>query len=143
MFGVMLMLPIPCLFVLLRLAVRSREYEDHPGTWNLKSQASCALDHFYLPNNVLHNHFIMHRLNPIGHPSLVIFLPCSSLNYLGSFAIALYDFGFNITLYSCSNYTVILFIVHDKIIILVGTWSLTWETRATTKGGMGRPWLTN
>jgi hypothetical protein len=55
------------------------------------------------------------------------------LNYLGSFAIALYGFGFNITLCSCSNYIVILFIVHDKIIILIGTWSLTWETRATTR----------
>jgi hypothetical protein len=63
MFGVMLILSIPCLFVLLRLAVRSRESEDHPGTWNLKSQASCALDHFYLPNNVLYNHFIIHMLN--------------------------------------------------------------------------------
>jgi hypothetical protein len=63
MFGVMLILSIPCLFVLLRLAVRSRGSEDHPGTWNLKSQASCALNHFYLPNNVLYNHFIMHTLN--------------------------------------------------------------------------------
>jgi hypothetical protein len=63
MFGVMLILPISCLFVWLRLAVRSREPEDHPGTWNLKSQASCALDHFYLPNNVLYNHLFMHRLN--------------------------------------------------------------------------------
>jgi hypothetical protein len=49
--------------VLLRIAVRSRESEDHPGTWDLKSQASCALDHFYLPNNILYNHCIMHRLN--------------------------------------------------------------------------------
>jgi hypothetical protein len=47
MFSVMLILPIPCLFVLLRLAVRSRESEEQVGTWNLKSQASCALDHFY------------------------------------------------------------------------------------------------
>jgi hypothetical protein len=62
-FGVMLILSIPCLFVLLRLAVRSRESEDHPGTWNLKSQASCALYHFYLPNKVLYNHFIMHMFN--------------------------------------------------------------------------------
>jgi hypothetical protein len=62
-FGVMLNLYIPCLFVLLRLEVRSRESEDHPSTWNLKSQTSCALDHFYLPNNVLYNHFIMHKLN--------------------------------------------------------------------------------
>jgi predicted secreted protein len=52
MFGVMLILFIPCLFVLLRIAVRSRESEDHPGTWNLKSQVSCALDHSFLPNNV-------------------------------------------------------------------------------------------
>jgi hypothetical protein len=63
MFVVMLILSIPCVFVLLRLAVRSRESEDHPGTWNLKSQASCALDHFYVPNNVLYNHIFMHRFN--------------------------------------------------------------------------------
>jgi hypothetical protein len=47
MFDVMLILSIPWLFVLLRLAVRSRESKDHPGTWNLKSQASCALDPIY------------------------------------------------------------------------------------------------
>jgi hypothetical protein len=52
--------------------------EEHPGTWNLKSQASCALDHFNLPNNVLYNHFIMHRFHfdgvgvwsPTAHPGL-------------------------------------------------------------------------
>jgi hypothetical protein len=38
--------------VLLRIAVRSRESEDQLGSWNLESQASCALDHFSLPNNV-------------------------------------------------------------------------------------------
>jgi hypothetical protein len=37
MFDVILILPIPCLFVLLRLAVRLRESEDHYGTWNLES----------------------------------------------------------------------------------------------------------
>jgi hypothetical protein len=52
MLGVMLISPIPCLFVLLRIAVRSRESKDHPGTRNLESQASCALDHSFLPNNV-------------------------------------------------------------------------------------------
>jgi hypothetical protein len=57
MFGVMLILSISCMFVLLRLAVRSRGSEDHPDTWNLKSQASCALDHF-LPNNVLYYHLL-------------------------------------------------------------------------------------
>jgi hypothetical protein len=29
--------------------------------------------------------------------------------------------------------------VHDKIIVLIGTWSLTCHH----KGGMGYPWLTN
>jgi hypothetical protein len=62
MFGVMLILLIPCLFVLLRLAVRSRESEDHPGTWNLESEASCALDHSFLPNNVPVNHCDLLRL---------------------------------------------------------------------------------
>jgi hypothetical protein len=62
MFGVMLILLIPYLFVLLRLAVRSRESEDHPSTWNLESQASCALDHSFLPNNVRDNHCDMLRL---------------------------------------------------------------------------------
>jgi hypothetical protein len=58
----MLILPIPCLFVLLRIAVRSRESENHPGTWNLESQASCAFDHSFLPNNVPINHCDMLRL---------------------------------------------------------------------------------
>jgi hypothetical protein len=49
MFGVMLILTIHYLFVLLRLAVRSREPEEQVGTWNLKCQASCALDHFFYP----------------------------------------------------------------------------------------------
>jgi len=49
MFDVMLILPMPCLFVLLRLARGYEPPEDHPGTWNLKSQASCALDHFFYP----------------------------------------------------------------------------------------------
>ena len=62
MFGVMLILSIPYLFVLLRLVVRSRESEDHPGTWKLEPKASCALDHFSLPNNVPINHCDMLRI---------------------------------------------------------------------------------
>jgi hypothetical protein len=50
------------LSVLLRIAVRSRESEDQLGTWDLKSKASCALDHFSLPNNVPVNHCDMLRL---------------------------------------------------------------------------------
>jgi hypothetical protein len=60
MFGVMLILSIPCLFVLLR------GYEDlknHPGNWNLKCHISCALDPLLLPNNILYYHYSMHMFN--------------------------------------------------------------------------------
>jgi hypothetical protein len=66
MFGVMLILPIPYLSVLLRLVVRSRESKEQVGTWNLKCQASCALDHFFLPSHVLINHNGLHRLILMG-----------------------------------------------------------------------------
>jgi hypothetical protein len=66
MFGVMLIFPIPCLFVWLRLAVRLRESEEQVCTWNLKSQASCALGHFFLPNHVPINHNDLHRLILMG-----------------------------------------------------------------------------
>jgi hypothetical protein len=36
--------------------------EEQVGTWNHKSQASCALDHFFLPTHVLINHNDLHRL---------------------------------------------------------------------------------
>jgi hypothetical protein len=63
MFGVMLIFPIPCLFVLLRLARGYKSSEEQVGTWNLKSQASCALDgSLLLPNNVAINHYDMLRL---------------------------------------------------------------------------------
>jgi hypothetical protein len=42
--------------------VRSRESKDQLGTWDLKSQASCALDHSSLPHNVIVNHSDMLRL---------------------------------------------------------------------------------
>jgi hypothetical protein len=62
MFGVMLILSIPCLFVLLRLARGFDDLKSHPSNWNFKCQASCALDHI-LPNNVLQYHLFMHRFN--------------------------------------------------------------------------------
>jgi hypothetical protein len=37
----------------------------------------------------------------------------------------------------------LLFIVHDKIIMLMGTWRTTLGKQCYHKGGMGRPWLTN
>jgi hypothetical protein len=66
MFGVMLIFPIPCLFVLLRLARGHESPEEQVSTWNLKSQASCALDHFFLPSYVLINHNNLHRLILMG-----------------------------------------------------------------------------
>ena len=51
------------------IATTSARYDssdDHPGTWNLKSQASCALDHFFLPSHVLINHNDLHRLILMG-----------------------------------------------------------------------------
>jgi hypothetical protein len=36
----------------------------------------------------------------------------------------------------------LLFTVHDKIIMLIGTWRTTWENSATTRV-YGRPWLIN
>jgi hypothetical protein len=50
MFGVMLILYIPYLFVLLWLVWGHMSVEKQVGTWNLKCQASCALDPLLLPN---------------------------------------------------------------------------------------------
>jgi hypothetical protein len=54
------------LFVLLRLVRGHVSPEDHPGTWNLKSQSSCALDHFFLPSYVLINHNDLYWLILMG-----------------------------------------------------------------------------
>jgi hypothetical protein len=66
MFGVMLILPIQCLFVLLRLERGHVSPEEQVGTWILKCHASCALDHFFLPSHVLINHNDLHRLILMG-----------------------------------------------------------------------------
>ena len=69
MFGVMLISPILCLFVLLRVDEQANE---DPGDqqWKILSRsslkASCALDHFYSPNNVPVNHYDLHRLILMG-----------------------------------------------------------------------------
>jgi hypothetical protein len=100
-------------------------------------QASCALDNSSLHNNVSVNHCDMLRLiwwDLIGFPS---FLPhtLQTNELLGRLAIALPGFGINVTseLWSCSNFAIDLIIVHDKIIVLIGIWSLTWDNSATTK----------
>jgi hypothetical protein len=40
--------------------------EEQVGTWNRKSKASCALDHFFLPSHVLINHNDLHKLILMG-----------------------------------------------------------------------------
>jgi hypothetical protein len=69
--------------------------------WRLLSRsslkASYALDHFYLPNNILVNHYDLHMLicwDPIGYLSLTIFIPYLPLNFWVVPAIALYGFGY-------------------------------------------------
>jgi hypothetical protein len=62
----MLIVSIHCLFVLLRLAREYESLEEQVGTWNLKSQASCALDHFFLSTHVLINHNDLYRLILMG-----------------------------------------------------------------------------
>jgi hypothetical protein len=52
MYGVMLILSIPCLFVLLRIARGLEDLKNRPSNWNLKCQASCALDPLLLPKYV-------------------------------------------------------------------------------------------
>jgi hypothetical protein len=50
-----------------------------------------------------------------------------------------------IEIFTTHDYTFIicsLFTVHDKIIMLIGTWRTTWENSATTRV-YGRPWLIN
>jgi hypothetical protein len=73
--------------------------------------------------------------NLIDLPSIVYPTPCLPLNFWVVYAIALPDFGINVTseLWPCSHFVVVLIIVHDKIIMLIGTWSLTWDNSATTR----------
>jgi hypothetical protein len=44
---------------------------------------------------------------------------------MGSFAIALHGFWDIISLYTYSNYFVILFMFMSRSLMLIGTWSLT------------------
>jgi hypothetical protein len=47
-------------------SARLRKPEEQVGTSNLKSQASSALDHFFLPTHVLINHNDLYRLILMG-----------------------------------------------------------------------------
>jgi hypothetical protein len=87
--------------------VRSWESENHPSTWNLKSQTSCVLDHFFYP--VMFLLIIMICIgsfwwDPIDYPNLTIFIPCLPLNFWVVPAIALCGFGYRDTHYSWSYF---------------------------------------
>jgi hypothetical protein len=63
--------------------------------------------------------------------------------HLGSYAIALFGFGINISLYPCSNYSVILLMFMSRSLNV--NWNMELNLRNTChhKGLMGRPWPTN
>jgi hypothetical protein len=116
------------------IATSSSEVTSHLKTklvlGNLESKELCPWSPFSLPNNVPVNHCDMLTLiwwDLIGFPRFVYPTPCLPLNFWVVCPIALLGFGINVTfeLWSCSNYAVVLIIVHDKIIVLIGTWSLT------------------
>jgi hypothetical protein len=146
------------LYVLLPVAVRSR-VTRRPiwwSTWNLKSKASCALDNSSLPNNVHVNHCDMLRLiwwDLIGFPSIVCPTPCKQMNYwvvlqLLYLALGLITYWSMIKFHYCCWFI----IVHDKIIVLIGTWSdhpgkqcyhkVVWDTIGwlTRKASGGLPY---
>jgi hypothetical protein len=82
------------------------------------------------------NHCDMLRLiwwDPIGFPSFVYPTPWRQMNCWVDLLLLYLVLGIKVTseLWPCSNFVVVLIIVHDKIIVLIGTWSLTWDDSAT------------
>jgi hypothetical protein len=68
--------------------------------WKILSRssvkASCALDHFYLPNNVSVNHYDLHRLilmGPNSSPQFGYLYTLFTTKLFGLPATALCDFG--------------------------------------------------
>jgi hypothetical protein len=51
--------------------------------------------------------------------------------------------GIEIHIIHAHTFIISLFTVHDKIIMLIGTWSDHPGKQCYHKGGMGRPWLIN
>jgi hypothetical protein len=66
MFGVILILPIPCLFVLLRLARGYEPPEEQVVPGISSPRQVVPLITFFLPNHVLINHNDLHRLILMG-----------------------------------------------------------------------------
>jgi hypothetical protein len=68
MFVVMLISPIPCLFVLLRVDEQVTKEHGTQQVENTKQELVefYALDQFSIPNNVHVNHYDLHRLTLMG-----------------------------------------------------------------------------
>jgi hypothetical protein len=127
------------LYVLLWVAARLR-VTRRPiwwSIWDLKSQASCALDHFYLLNNVPINHCDMLRLiwwDLIGYPSFFYPTPCKQMNYWVDLLLLYLVFGLMLYwIMIMFHYYYWFIIVHGKIIVLIGIWRTTRENSATTR----------
>jgi hypothetical protein len=143
-FGVMLILSIPCLFVLLRLAVRSRV--TWRSSWYLESQVSGKLCPWslLLPNNDLYNHLFMHRFNFDGTQKVALVCLSCYLVYPWIIWVVL------LLIYMVLG--LILHCVHVPIILLfylcscqdhyILNWNMELNNLRNTcyhKGGMGRP----
>jgi hypothetical protein len=101
-------------------------------------KASCALDHFYLPNNVHVNHYDLHRLilmGPNRSPQFGYLYMFFTTELLGSYLLLLYVvLGVKVHIIHDHDFIINgLFTVHDKIIMLIGTWRTTRENSATTR----------
>jgi hypothetical protein len=148
MFGLMLFLCTPCLFVC--IAMSSSEVTSHRrptwwSTWKFELQASCSLDHSYLPNNVSVNHCDMLRLiwwDLIGFPRFVYPTPYLPLNIWVVLLLLYLVFGNYCYIMIMFQLCWFLIIIHEKIII---NWNMELNLRYPCyhKGGIGRPWLTN
>jgi hypothetical protein len=106
------------------------------STWKFELQASCALDHSSLPNNVSVNHYDMFRLiwwDLIGFPRFVYPTPCLPLNIWVVLLLLYLVLGNYCYIMIMFQLCWFLIIVHSNIIVLTGIWSLTWDIHATTR----------
>jgi hypothetical protein len=89
----------------------------------------------FINHNDLHRLILLGRWDPIGYPRFWLSLYLVSplvllLNFWVVHAIALRGFGYRDIHHS---FLYLLLSVHDKIIMLMGTWRTTRENSATTR----------
>jgi hypothetical protein len=103
------------------------------------------INHFYLPNNVPVNHYDLHRLilmGPNWSPQFG-YLYTLFTTKLGSTYYCFVVLSVKIhIIHDHAFITNVLFVVYDKIIMLIGTWN-DHPVKQCYQGGMGRSWLTN